>query len=100
MVNQTFRVVTHDPIQDPLPGFVYPGGVSYKEVKEIFSTINYMCPTVAGNDSTPPCTMLNMIAAPIGPYFPQCVDAIRKQYPADTCTTPSKQISCETLRLV
>jgi hypothetical protein len=98
-LSETFRLITEPLSQDPLPGYVYPGGVSFKDIKEIFATVNYLCPTVKPTGNTPPCDLLTMIPAPVGPYFPQCVDAVKKTYAADTCTNSAKKVTCEQMRV-
>ncbi len=79
--------------QQPLPAFVYPGGVSFQDIKAIFETVMYLCPTVAPGPSG--CTIDTMVPIPIGPYFPQCVDAVNKQYTSDPCASPLKKVDCE-----
>jgi hypothetical protein len=49
--------------------------------------------------NTPPCTLLNMQPAPTSPYFPQCVDAVKKQYAKDPCLNPNAKVACETLHI-
>jgi hypothetical protein len=97
--SQKFRIMTEPQTQGPLPGYVYPGGITFKETKEIFAAVNYLCPTVATNGNTPPCTLLNMSPAPINPYFPQCVDTVKKTYSSDVCTNSAKKVACETMRI-
>jgi hypothetical protein len=99
-VNKVYRKIIHPVVpQDALPGFVYPGGVSYKETKAIFETVSYLCPTIAPNGNTPPCSLMTMSPAPVSPYFPQCVDAMRKLYKTDPCADPAQKVACETLHI-
>ena len=65
---QGFRIVT---VADPglaVPGQVYPGGVAYQTIKEIYSHFNFGCtgPEAAN------CTIFDL-PAPIGPYFADCL---------------------------
>ncbi len=87
------RHIQEIPVQQPLPAFVYPGGVSLQDIKAIFETVDYLCPTVAPGPSG--CTIDTMSPIPIGPYFPQCVDAVNKQYTSDPCADPLKKVTCE-----
>ena len=97
--SQSFRSISEPASKNPLPGYVYPGGVSFKNMKDIFGTVNYLCPTVNPTGNTPPCSLQTMTPAPVGPYFPQCVDAVKKTYAADTCTDPAKKVTCEQMRI-
>ncbi|MBI2345966.1 MAG: S8 family serine peptidase [Deltaproteobacteria bacterium] len=60
-----FRIV-EEPlgILDPLPGYVYGGGIAYQELKAIFEYYGY------GEKNG---TIFGMSPPPIGPYFPQCL---------------------------
>lgn len=48
-----------------VPGHVYPGGVSFQEVNDIYGAYNYGC-------AKSPCTIQNL-PSPIGPYFAECL---------------------------
>jgi hypothetical protein len=91
------RHVQEMPVQQPLPAYVYPGGVSFQDIKAIFETVDYLCPTVAPGPSG--CTIDTMSPIPIGPYFPQCVDAVNKQYTSDPCADPLQKVACEVKRI-
>ncbi len=49
-----------------VPGQIYPGGVDYQEIRDIYGAYNYGCP------KTQTCSIHNLLA-PIGPYFAECV---------------------------
>lgn len=93
MSSDGLRHIQEISVQQPLPAFVYPGGVSFQDIKTIFETVDYLCPTVAPGPSG--CTIDTMSPIPIGPYFPQCVDAVSKQYTSDPCADPLKKVTCE-----
>ncbi|PIR20978.1 MAG: hypothetical protein COV45_03695 [Deltaproteobacteria bacterium CG11_big_fil_rev_8_21_14_0_20_47_16] len=98
-VSDIYRKLNHgQKPSDPLPGFVYPGGISFKEEKEIFETVNYLCPTLAPSGNNAPCSLVTMTPAPVSPYFPQCANKVRKQYVVDPCTTTNK-VACETMHI-
>ena len=55
--------------QDLVPGYVYPGGVAYQEVLELYKSSNYGCP------SSQACTIFDLTKnspPPIGPFYPVC----------------------------
>lgn len=60
------KVIKNGTPYQAVPGTVYPGGVSYQELKDIYSYYNFGCAKSSN------CTMDNL-TPPIGPYFAECL---------------------------
>lgn len=98
-ISESFRVIEEPATESPLPGYVYPGGVTFKETKAMFETAYYLCSMTYPNGNTPPCSLLTMKPAPISPYFPQCVDKVKKSYTTDPCNNPNLKVYCEEMHI-
>jgi hypothetical protein len=67
----SFRDVTLGQALDPLPSYVYPGGITYQDVVYLFNY--YKANLNCDNGKCHPDNNISDVVPPIGPYFAQCV---------------------------
>lgn len=65
------RTINLQKTKDPLPGYVYPGGVSYQKLYDMYKNYNFLCILGSGLPKFT-CDITNVIP-PISPYLPQCI---------------------------
>lgn len=71
ILSESFRTMTLPTTQEPLPGYVYPGGVSYQKLYEMYKNYNFLC--ILGSGPPKFTCDISHAMPPISPYLPQCI---------------------------
>ncbi len=67
-----FRTVELDQALDPVPAYVYAGGIKYQDQIDLFNYYKTKLPCQNGQKCLASDTIFNVVP-PIGPYFAECV---------------------------